>query len=142
MVVVGLTVVEPLADVEVNVPGVIAIVVAPLVVQLNVLLSPEGIAAGLAINVATVGAVPPPPPPLALTTNVTVVVCCVEPDVPVIVTVYVPAAVPLVVVTVNVDVPDVLMLVGEKDGVPPPGSPEAASVTVPAKPDSAPTVAV
>lgn len=77
-----------------------------------------------------------------LITTETVVVCCVEPEVPVIVTAYVPAAVLPVVVTVSVDVPDVLMLDGEKDGVAPVGSPEAVSATVPVNPASAPTVAV
>jgi hypothetical protein len=38
VVVVGLTVVEPLADVDVNEPGVMAILAAPVVAQLSVLL--------------------------------------------------------------------------------------------------------
>ena len=56
----GLTLVEPLADVEVNVPGVMAIVVAPAVVQLRVLLAPEPMAAGSAAKETTVGAEPLP----------------------------------------------------------------------------------
>jgi hypothetical protein len=41
VVTVGLTLVEPFADVDVNVPGVMAILVAPVVDQLSVLLEPE-----------------------------------------------------------------------------------------------------
>jgi hypothetical protein len=52
---VGLTLVEPLADVELNVPGVMAIVVAPVVAQLSVLLEPEGMLAGLAVKELIVG---------------------------------------------------------------------------------------
>ena len=44
----GLTEVEPLADVDVKVPGVMAMLVAPVVTQLSVLLDPEAILAGLA----------------------------------------------------------------------------------------------
>jgi hypothetical protein len=55
VVAVGLTLVEPLADVEVNVPGVMAILVAPLVAQLSVLLEPEVIVVGLAANALIVG---------------------------------------------------------------------------------------
>jgi len=55
---VGLTLVEPLADADVNVPGVIATLVAPVVTQLSVLLAPELIAVGLAENELTPGAVP------------------------------------------------------------------------------------
>jgi hypothetical protein len=47
---VGLTLVEPLADVEVNVPGVMAILLAPVVAQLSVLLEPEVILEGLAVK--------------------------------------------------------------------------------------------
>lgn len=46
----GLTLVEPLADVEVNVPGVMARLVAPVAAQLSVLLEPEVIFAGLAVK--------------------------------------------------------------------------------------------
>ncbi len=46
-----------LGDVEVNVPGVMAILVAPFAVQLNVVLEPEAMLAGLAMNETTVGGV-------------------------------------------------------------------------------------
>jgi hypothetical protein len=52
---VGLTLVEPLAEVDVNVPGVMATLVAPFVVQLSVLLEPELIVAGLLANKLIVG---------------------------------------------------------------------------------------
>jgi hypothetical protein len=61
VVAVGLTLVVPLAAVEVNVPGVIA-KVAPVVAQLSVLLPPELIDAGLAENELIVGVVPLPEP--------------------------------------------------------------------------------
>ena len=48
VVAVGLTLVEPVADVDVNVPGVMAILVAPVVAQLSVLLEPEVILVGFA----------------------------------------------------------------------------------------------
>lgn len=44
----GLTLVEPLAEVEVNVPGVMARLVAPVVAQLSRLLESEVTVAGLA----------------------------------------------------------------------------------------------
>jgi hypothetical protein len=50
VVVSGLTFVVPLAAFEVNVPGVIVIVAAPVVVQLNVLIAPSAMLAGLAVN--------------------------------------------------------------------------------------------
>ena len=52
--------VEPLADVDVNVPGVTVILVAPAVAQLNVLLAPALMVVGLAINELIVGAEPFP----------------------------------------------------------------------------------
>jgi hypothetical protein len=55
VVTVGLTLVEPDADVDVNVPGVMAILVAPVVAQLSVLLEPEVILAGLAEKESIVG---------------------------------------------------------------------------------------
>jgi hypothetical protein len=55
VVAVGLTPVEPLADVEVNVPGVMAIFVASVVAQLSVLLDPAVIVEGLAVNELIVG---------------------------------------------------------------------------------------
>jgi hypothetical protein len=45
---VGATVVEPLADVELRPPGVIEILVAPVVDQLKVLVEPEVMLEGLA----------------------------------------------------------------------------------------------
>jgi len=55
VVAVGLTLVEPLAAVEVNIPGVIPILVAPLVAQLTLLLAPEVILEGLAVKELIVG---------------------------------------------------------------------------------------
>ena len=55
VVAVALTLVEPLADVDVNVPGVMARMVAPLVAQLNMLLEPEVIVEGLAVKEPIVG---------------------------------------------------------------------------------------
>jgi len=52
---VGLTLVEPVADVDVKVPGVMAILVAPVVAQLSVLLEPEVILVGLAVKELMVG---------------------------------------------------------------------------------------
>jgi hypothetical protein len=51
----GLTLVELVAKVDVKVPGVMAIVVAPDVDQLSVLLAPEVILVGLAVKVVIVG---------------------------------------------------------------------------------------
>lgn len=51
----GLTLVEPLAEVDVKVPGVMATLVAPLVTQLSVLLEPEVMLVGLAVNELMVG---------------------------------------------------------------------------------------
>ena len=59
VVAVGLTFVEPLADVDVNVPGVMARLVAPLVAQLKVLLDPEGMVVGLDVKELIVGLVRP-----------------------------------------------------------------------------------
>jgi flagellar biosynthesis protein FliR len=55
VVAVGLTLIEPAADVDVNVPGVMAILVAPVVAQLSVLLEPEVILVGLAVKESIVG---------------------------------------------------------------------------------------
>ena len=46
----GLTLVEPLPEVEVNVPGVMARLVAPVVAQLSMLFEPEVTLAGLAVK--------------------------------------------------------------------------------------------
>ncbi|MGA2923027.1 MAG: hypothetical protein ABSE28_18120 [Candidatus Sulfotelmatobacter sp.] len=48
--------VEPLADVEVNVPGVMAMLVAPVAAQLRVQLVPEFMLVGFAVNEVIVGA--------------------------------------------------------------------------------------
>ena len=55
VVAVGLTFVEPLAEVEVKVPGVMAMLVAPVVAQLRVLLDPEVMLAEFAVNELMVG---------------------------------------------------------------------------------------
>ena len=56
VVVDGLTFVEPLADAELNVPGVMAMPVAPDAAQLRVLLVPELTLIGSALNEEIVGA--------------------------------------------------------------------------------------
>ncbi len=48
--------VEPLADVEVNAPGVMAMLVVPVAAQLSVLLVPEFIVVGAAVKEVIVGA--------------------------------------------------------------------------------------
>jgi hypothetical protein len=50
VVTVGLTFVEPLDKADVNVPGVMAMLVAPLVDQLSVLLEPGIMLSGSAVN--------------------------------------------------------------------------------------------
>jgi len=64
----GLTLVVPLADVDVNVPGVMAILVVPVVAQLSMLLEPELMLAGLAVKELMVGL----PGVFAVTVTVTV----------------------------------------------------------------------
>jgi len=71
VVAVGLTLVEPLAAVDVNAPGVMAILAAPVVAQLSVLLEPEVILVGLAVKELIVG--------LLAVFTVTVSVDVVEP---------------------------------------------------------------
>jgi hypothetical protein len=56
VVAVGLKTTDPLADVDANVPGVMATPVAPAVVQLNVVVEPLMIDAGLAEKELMVGA--------------------------------------------------------------------------------------
>ena len=58
-----------MAEVEVNVPGVIAMVVAPLVTQFKLLLDPEVMLVGFAENELVVGLLP-----AAFTVTVTVIV--------------------------------------------------------------------
>lgn len=55
----GLTLVEPVADDDVNVPGLMAMFVAPVVVQLRVLLEPEVMLVGFAENESIVGLLVP-----------------------------------------------------------------------------------
>ncbi len=57
VVAVGLTLVEPLAAVEVNVPGVMLMLDASVTAQLSVLLAPELTLVGLAIKEPIVGRV-------------------------------------------------------------------------------------
>jgi hypothetical protein len=71
VVAVGLTVVEPEADVDVKVPGVTATLVAPVVDQLSLLLEPEATLAALAVKAPITG----------LAAAVTVTVATVEPEV-------------------------------------------------------------
>jgi hypothetical protein len=52
---VGLTLVEPVACEEVKLPGVMLMLVAPVVDQLSVLLLPEAMLVGFAVNEAIVG---------------------------------------------------------------------------------------
>jgi hypothetical protein len=47
---VGLTLVDPLPEVDVKLPGVMAMLVAPVVDQLSVLLEPEEMLAGFAVK--------------------------------------------------------------------------------------------
>lgn len=71
----------------------------------------------------------------AVTTRVTVVECESVPDVPVIVSVYVPAAVAAVVLTVRVELPEPPATdAGAKLALAPAGSPLALRLTVPVKP--------
>jgi hypothetical protein len=58
VVAVGLTMVEPLADDELKLPGEIEIVVAPLVTQLSVAFAPEFMLAGFAAKEVTDGTEP------------------------------------------------------------------------------------
>jgi len=60
VVAVGLMLVEPLADVDVNAPGVMAILVAPAAAQLSVLLVPEFMLVGFAVKEVIIGAEPFP----------------------------------------------------------------------------------
>jgi hypothetical protein len=71
VVAVGLTLVEPLANVDVKVPGVMAIALAPVVDQLSVLAAPEVILAGLAVKETMIG--------LFVDVSVTVTVDVAEP---------------------------------------------------------------
>jgi hypothetical protein len=96
VVAVGFTLVEPLAEVEVNVPGVMAMLDAPLVAQLSVLLEPEVMLEGLAVNELIVG--------LLDAVTVTIAVEVIEPVEFVAVSVYVVVAVGLTLVVPLADV--------------------------------------
>jgi hypothetical protein len=106
VVTVGETLVDPLADVDVNVPGVMAMLFAPVVAQLSVLLEPEVTAVGLAVKELIVGL----PAVFTLTINVDVV----EPAALVAVSVYVVVAVGFMLVEpladVEVNVPGVMAI--------------------------------
>lgn len=102
----GLTLVDPLADVEVNVPGVMARLVAPVVVQLSVLLEPEVMLVGLAAKELITG--------LLAVFTVTVSMAVVEPVAFVAVRVYMVVAVGLMLVEpladMDVNVPGVMAI--------------------------------
>ena len=66
-----MTLVEPLANVDEKVPGVMAIALAPVVDQLSVLAAPEVILAGLAVKETMIG--------LFVDVSVTVTVDVAEP---------------------------------------------------------------
>ena len=68
----GETVVEPLAAVDVNPPGLMVTRVAPLETQLRVLLAPAVMLAGSAINEVMVGFRPPDAVTATVATLVTV----------------------------------------------------------------------
>jgi hypothetical protein len=106
VVAVGFTLVEPLADEEVKVPGVIAMPVAPIVAQLSVLLAPDAILAGFAVNELITGLVAP--------LTVTVKVAVVDPAAFVAVSVYVVVALGLTLVEplpfVDVKLPGVIAM--------------------------------
>jgi hypothetical protein len=55
---VGLTLVDPLADVDVKLPGVMAMLAAPVVTQFRVLLDPDVMPVGLAAKDVIAGAEP------------------------------------------------------------------------------------
>ena len=73
VVAVGLTVVEPPGNVDVNVPGVMKMLADPVVAQLSVLLDPDRMAALLAVKELMTGLLP--------ASTVTVTVAAVEPAV-------------------------------------------------------------
>jgi len=77
-----------------------------------------------------------------VTPKVTLYDCCKLPDVPVMVTVELPAGVVDEVDNVTVDVPEAVIEVGLKPAVTPLGNPLALNVTVPVNPFCALTVAV
>jgi hypothetical protein len=98
VVAVGLTLVEPLADVEVKEPGEMVMLVAPLVIQPSVLLEPEVMLEGLAMKELIVGLLE------LFVFTVTVTVELAEPDELVAVSVYVVVAVGVTLVEPLADV--------------------------------------
>lgn len=79
---------------------------------------------------------------LEVTFSVTLAECVSDPLVPVIVIMGLPVGVLAVVVMVSVELPDVVMYVGAKEGEAPVGKPVAAKLTWPLKPFRAATFTV
>ena len=79
---------------------------------------------------------------LEVTLRLALAECASEPLVPVTLTVEVPVGVPEVVAMVSVELPEPVIVVGEKDDEAPRGKPAAAKFTVPEKPFSAVTFTV
>ena len=71
VVAVGLTLVDPLAEVDVKLPGVMARLAAPVVVQISVLLEPDVMLVGFAVKELIAG--------LLAVVTVTVAVDVVDP---------------------------------------------------------------
>jgi len=88
VVAVGLTLVEPPAEEDVNVPGEMATLVAPVVEKASVLLEPEAILAGLAVKELIVGLFP-----AAATVTVAVATAVTTPPEATVQSVYVVVAV-------------------------------------------------
>jgi hypothetical protein len=80
--------------------------------------------------------------PEAETSRIVLVECVSEPLTPVMVRVEPPAGVLAVVATVRVEVPDVVIVAGEKEPVVPAGRPVTLKAIDPVKPGSAVTVTV
>src|SRR5260370_79828 len=106
---------------------------APVTVAVNVTDAPEGIEFALEVRAVVVVVAP-------VTVRAMVVVAVRLPEVPVMVTVAVPAVAELLAVSDRTL--DVVVLVGLKDAVTPLGSPEAAKLTLPVKPPAGVTVMV
>jgi hypothetical protein len=79
---------------------------------------------------------------LEVTFSVTLAECVSDPLVPVILIVGLPVGVLAVVVMVSVELPDVVMYVGAKEGEAPVGKPVAVKLTWPLNPFSAATFTV
>jgi hypothetical protein len=72
VVVVGLTLVEPLAEADVKLPGLMLMLVVPVDTQVSVELDPDEMLAGLAVNEVMTGTLDPD--------RVTVAVAVTEPE--------------------------------------------------------------